>query len=97
METFLNTLERQGAVRAVAYYADDLVILSPGFCLTTVSEQVKEESKWSSIGPRIVNPEKTELVLFAKKVSQKIPRYSTTRFNSILKILKILYKTLKVC
>lgn len=69
MDKVLKILERQG-IRAVAY-ADDLVILSPGFCLSTVSQMVergiKVVSNWSENCGLNVSPEKTELVLFTRK------------------------------
>lgn len=56
----------------VVAYADDLLLLSSGHCMTTISSRLQKSlkmvNKWANDCGLGVNPDKTELVLFTRKL-----------------------------
>ncbi|WP_333764964.1 reverse transcriptase domain-containing protein [Streptomyces sp. IBSBF 2390] len=65
--------ELDGIGIKVVAYADDVVLLVPGFCPNTLSSRIRDGlnrlSKWATSCGLGVNPSKTELVLFRKGFS----------------------------
>lgn len=83
MNEILCLLDAKG-IKVVAY-ADDLVLLVSGKFLNSVSDilnsSLKMLSTWAEKCGLNVNPEKTELVLFTRRM--KIPPFSLPKLNGV--------------